>query len=146
MRERLSICSHSQSEQAMAAFKTWCSSSSAQNICSWRQVFLVFLGWALVAPAALAGSEYDLFPLLMPKVTPTHEESYLCTPIKMSEDETYYVKGFQPNATGHTAHHMLIYGCDAPGSADEPVWNCGRCCEESVNAVCLVLPFEQYGS
>jgi len=29
--------------------------------------------------------------------------------------------GFEPKATGHTSHHMLIYGCSEPGS-DEPVW------------------------
>ena len=32
----------------------------------------------------------------------------------------------RPNATGHTAHHMLIYGCEAPGSAEDFAWNCGE--------------------
>lgn len=33
--------------------------------------------------------------------------------------------GFQPNASMHTAHHMLLYGCGSPGSV-KPVWNCGE--------------------
>lgn len=38
---------------------------------------------------------------------------------------SYFVTGFRPNATQHTAHHMLIYGCPSPGS-DQAVWNCGE--------------------
>ena len=108
----------------MAAPAEWISSPSLN-------IWTCFAGllWVVSGPAlAAAGTaDYDLFPLLMPKVNPSHEESYICTPIKVSEDETYYIKGFQPNATGHTAHHMLIYGCDEPGSNEEPIWNCGKC-------------------
>ena len=32
----------------------------------------------------------------------------------------------RPNATGHTAHHMLIYGCEEPGSDVDYVWNSGE--------------------
>ena len=38
----------------------------------------------------VSGKEY--FPLLMPKVHPTQEESYLCTPIEI-KDEEYYITG-----------------------------------------------------
>ena len=55
------------------------------------------------------------FPLLMPKIKPHQAESYLCTPIRMDTDATYYIVGFKPNATKMTAHHMLIYGCEEPG-------------------------------
>ena len=55
------------------------------------------------------------YPLLMPKVRPSRAESYLCTPIRLNDEDTYYVVGFKPNATKMTAHHMLIYGCEAPG-------------------------------
>ena len=67
----------------------------------------------------------DYFPLLMPKVHPTLVETYLCTPIRLNEAETHYVIGFKPNATMHTAHHMLVYGCEEPGS-DADVFNCGE--------------------
>lgn len=29
--------------------------------------------------------------------------------------------GFEPNATMHTAHHMLLYGCGEPGD-ERAVW------------------------
>ena len=51
----------------------------------------------------------------MPKVKPSQAESYLCTPIRLDTEATYYVTGFKPNATKMTAHHMLIYGCEEPG-------------------------------
>ncbi len=71
------------------------------------------------------GYTEDTFPLLMPHVHPDHEESYLCTPVKLDDERTNFVVGFRPNATMHTAHHMLVYGCDEPGT-EEPVWNCGE--------------------
>ena len=61
----------------------------------------------------------------MPKVTPTLAETYLCTPIRMDTEDTYYIVGFKPNATKMTAHHMLIYGCEEPGDSS-PTWNCGE--------------------
>merc|ERR1711881_515568 len=66
----------------------------------------------------------DFFPLLMPKVHPPQEEAYLCTPIEI-KDEEYYITGFRPKALQHTAHHMLIYGCEEPGTQEE-LWNCGE--------------------
>eukprot|EP00096_Caligus_rogercresseyi_P010269 TRINITY_DN3684_c0_g1_i1.p1 TRINITY_DN3684_c0_g1~~TRINITY_DN3684_c0_g1_i1.p1 ORF type:complete len:342 (+),score=77.47 TRINITY_DN3684_c0_g1_i1:37-1062(+) len=71
----------------------------------------------------------EVFPVLMPKVNPASEESYLCTPVRLSEDETFYIIGFSPNASQHTAHHMLLYGCSEPGSQEE-VWNCGEMATE----------------
>merc|ERR1712066_647884 len=65
------------------------------------------------------------FPLLMPRVHPHQAESYLCTPIRVDTDVTYSITGFRPNATKMTAHHMLIYGCEEPGT-DAPTWNCGE--------------------
>ncbi|XP_022671226.1 peptidylglycine alpha-hydroxylating monooxygenase-like isoform X2 [Varroa jacobsoni] len=45
-------------------------------------------------------------------------------------DETKYVVGFLPNATAHTAHHILVYGCSIPGyhQRDTPraIWDCGE--------------------
>ena len=75
----------------------------------------------------VAGSsaDEDYFPLLMPKVHPTLVETYLCTPVRLSEYNTNYVIGFKPNATSHTAHHILVYGCEEPGSTEE-VYNCGE--------------------
>ena len=52
-------------------------------------------------------------------------ETYLCTPIRMDTEDTFYIVGFKPNATKMTAHHMLVYGCEEPGDVS-PTWNCGE--------------------
>uniref|UniRef100_A0A646QG22 peptidylglycine monooxygenase n=1 Tax=Hemiscolopendra marginata TaxID=943146 RepID=A0A646QG22_9MYRI len=67
----------------------------------------------------------DTYALLMPNVRPLAPETYLCTTVKLDEDQTYYILGFKPNASAHTAHHILIYGCLTPGRKDE-VWDCGE--------------------
>ena len=36
-----------------------------------------------------------------------------------------YQLGFRPRALQHTAHHMLVYGCEEPGTQEE-LWNCGE--------------------
>ncbi|CAK1544472.1 unnamed protein product [Leptosia nina] len=61
----------------------------------------------------------------MPNVYPHRDELYLCTPIRIAPKQNFYIVGFKPNATMHTAHHMLLYGCSEPGSND-PVWSCGE--------------------
>ncbi|CAG9117869.1 unnamed protein product [Plutella xylostella] len=69
--------------------------------------------------------EVDKFDLLMPNVYPSRDELYLCTPIRINPNKNYYIVGFEPNATMHTAHHMLLYGCTEPGRNDA-VWDCGE--------------------
>jgi len=93
----------------------------------WRPpVFMLWLVSTTTTTMAIQqGLKVEEFPLLMPKVTPYQAESYLCTPIRMDTEDTYYIVGFKPNATKMTAHHMLIYGCEEPGS-DAPTWNCGE--------------------
>ena len=56
---------------------------------------------------ALVNGEKD-FPLHMPMVHPATEETYICTPIRLSDTQTFYVNRFTPNASAHTAHHMLV--------------------------------------
>ncbi|XP_054739928.1 peptidylglycine alpha-hydroxylating monooxygenase isoform X1 [Anastrepha obliqua] len=68
------------------------------------------------------------FALLMPQVSPNMPELYLCTPVKVDYTTSYYIVGYEPNATMNTAHHMLIYGCGEPGST-KSVWNCGEMSE-----------------
>ena len=59
-------------------------------------------------PSFAYGAEDNQFPLLMPKAKPVNEEAYICTPIRLSDTETFYVTKFTPNASAHTAHHMLV--------------------------------------
>lgn len=68
--------------------------------------------WIFVIALTISSQSHvqaqDSFPLLMPMVHPAQEESYLCTPVRLSDTQTFYVTGFTPNATAHTAHHMLV--------------------------------------
>ncbi|XP_015108910.1 peptidylglycine alpha-hydroxylating monooxygenase [Diachasma alloeum] len=72
----------------------------------------------------------ERYSLLMPDVKPNIPELYLCTPVKMNSTSSYYIVGFEPNATMNTAHHMILYGCKKPGAA-KPVWNCGEMSQSS---------------
>ena len=56
---------------------------------------------------------------------------------RLDTEATYFVTGFRPNATMMTAHHMLIFGCEEPGT-NEPVWNCG---EMAVQQPGVFLPY-----
>jgi len=75
-------------------------------------------------------SDVKKFSLLMPDVHPNREELYLCTPVKIVEDKYFYIVGFEPNATMNTVHHMILFGCAAPGST-KPVWDCGEMADTS---------------
>lgn len=81
----------------------------------------------LIAVSCIAGNAYevDKYEFLMPNVWPHSDELYLCTPIRISPHTNYFITSFEPNATMHTAHHMIMYGCTEPGSNDM-VWNCGE--------------------
>ena len=69
----------------------------------------LFLNLILASASFAYGVAADnQFPLLMPKANPQNEEAYICTPIRLSDTETFYVTKFTPNASAHTAHHMLV--------------------------------------
>ncbi|KAK8388874.1 hypothetical protein O3P69_020670 [Scylla paramamosain] len=89
----------------------------------WRtDILVLFVGLAISAGNA---ENLKKFPVLMPHVKPERAETYFCTPIRIDPSQEYYITAFQPNATMDTAHHMLLYGCETPGSKEE-VWNCGE--------------------
>ncbi|XP_063548877.1 peptidylglycine alpha-hydroxylating monooxygenase [Cydia strobilella] len=79
------------------------------------------------------GLETTTYELLMPNVYPHRDELYLCTPIRIFPDRSYSIVGFEPNASMHTAHHMLLYGCSEPGSNDS-VWSCGEMSSNEIDA------------
>jgi len=65
------------------------------------------------------------FELLMPNSKPMEPETYLCTTIRLDTNNTYYITGFNPKADMGTAHHMLLFGCEAPGQKEE-LFSCGE--------------------
>ncbi|XP_068693201.1 peptidyl-glycine alpha-amidating monooxygenase B-like isoform X3 [Montipora foliosa] len=66
--------------------------------------------------------------LRMPSVHPTKHDSYLCTAVNLGQRKKYIV-GFKPFAEMHTAHHMLLFGCQVPAemsfATNGKFWNCG---------------------
>jgi len=44
---------------------------------------------------------------------------------KVTSDDPTYITKFVPHAVKEIAHHILIYGCERPGSNDK-VWDCGE--------------------
>ncbi|KAM3967762.1 peptidylglycine-alpha-hydroxylating monooxygenase [Aphomia sociella] len=89
-----------------------------------KMSFLIFSTF-FICVAFVNAYEVDTYDFLMPNVWPHKDETYLCTPIRISPQTNYYIVGFEPNASMHTAHHMLLYGCSEPGSNDS-VWSCGE--------------------
>uniref|UniRef100_A0A6P7H0C4 peptidylglycine monooxygenase n=1 Tax=Diabrotica virgifera virgifera TaxID=50390 RepID=A0A6P7H0C4_DIAVI len=81
--------------------------------------------FTLLCICGLTSCEIKKFPLLMPNVFPSRPELYICTPVRIVDDKSFYIVGFEPNATMNVAHHMLLFGCTTPGSDDEQ-WDCGE--------------------
>jgi len=90
-----------------------------------RLILLCSVLYIATTPSTVAADQVEIFDLLMPNVVPPKPETYFCTPIRIDSETDYYIVGFIPNATLNTAHHMLVYGCEEPGS-DEEVWSCGE--------------------
>lgn len=88
------------------------------------------VSFVTVLQAVTNSAKETTFPMLMPNVQPKVVDTYFCTSFKLPHDNPTYIVGFQPNATMHTAHHILLYGCSTPGTwqRDSPrlVWNCGE--------------------
>ncbi|XP_076443848.1 putative peptidylglycine alpha-hydroxylating monooxygenase 1 [Babylonia areolata] len=85
---------------------------------------LVFLFTVLTATGILAAPTATSVDLTMPEVQPQKPDTYLCRTFDTA-DLKHYITGFIPNANKDTAHHILLYGCEAPGSQKE-IWNCGE--------------------
>lgn len=64
------------------------------------------------------------FEFFMPGVQPKKPDTYLCHSVDV-RDRDVYITEFLPKAQSDVAHHILLYGCQEPGSTDS-VWNCGE--------------------
>ncbi|XP_051851210.1 peptidyl-glycine alpha-amidating monooxygenase isoform X5 [Antechinus flavipes] len=69
----------------------------------------------------------------MPGVTPKQSDTYLCMSLRLPVDEEAFVIDFKPHASMDTVHHMLLFGCNMPSSA-ESYWDCDEgTCSDKVN-------------
>ncbi|KAM9094740.1 peptidyl-glycine alpha-amidating monooxygenase isoform 5-T7 [Sarcophilus harrisii] len=69
----------------------------------------------------------------MPGVTPKQSDTYLCMSLRLPMDEEAFVIDFKPHASMDTVHHMLLFGCNMPSSA-ESYWDCDEgTCSDKVN-------------
>ncbi|KJE92042.1 peptidyl-alpha-hydroxyglycine-alpha-amidating lyase-PA [Capsaspora owczarzaki ATCC 30864] len=70
-------------------------------------------------------------PLLMPGVTTTSDDTYLCTFAALPEEHDYFIHKFEPVANEHLVHHMMVYGCTTPYVDTGRPWGCAN-----MNHVC----------
>ncbi|KRX18907.1 putative peptidylglycine alpha-hydroxylating monooxygenase Y71G12B.4 [Trichinella nelsoni] len=84
-------------------------------------VFLFALNYHYALTMSVKSSIYEITQLNMPGVRPDHNEQYLCKAIKLDRTNVHYITKFQPQISMSRAHHMLLFGCDFPGS-DDDVW------------------------
>jgi len=64
----------------------------------------------------------------MPGIHSPKDDTYLCRAIPLDAAKEHNLVGFEPHASMHTSHHMLLYGCAEPGVPVEldQVWDCGE--------------------
>ncbi|XP_076804580.1 putative peptidylglycine alpha-hydroxylating monooxygenase 1 isoform X3 [Clavelina lepadiformis] len=86
------------------------------------------------AKSASEDNKTRKFSVQMPQVKIPYDDTYLCTAIDISSNETktLYITQFIPHAQQSVAHHLLLYACRTPGS-DAAAWNCGGPMAETDN-------------
>ncbi|XP_078672296.1 putative peptidylglycine alpha-hydroxylating monooxygenase 1 [Branchiostoma floridae x Branchiostoma belcheri] len=90
----------------------------------------------LDAPMYRRDRHQDVVDVRMPGVRPEKRDSYFCYKFKVPQGEPSYIVGFEPKTVEHAAHHMLLFGCKVPGSADQDVWNCGEMSGSTIHPTC----------
>ncbi|CAD5210557.1 unnamed protein product [Bursaphelenchus xylophilus] len=63
--------------------------------------------------------------LRIPGEKPSYNDTYLCSAFR--QDAPGYVVKFEALADQHMIHHIILFGCEAPGvQVPVPSWNCGE--------------------
>ncbi|KAI1717535.1 putative peptidylglycine alpha-hydroxylating monooxygenase 1 [Ditylenchus destructor] len=78
-----------------------------------------------IEPSEPYSDDIQYSNIQMPGVITHKNDTYLCTAYALNTEDTNFLVGFDPIAHMHGVHHVLLFGCDGPGS-DELVWNCGE--------------------
>ncbi|CAJ0574305.1 unnamed protein product, partial [Mesorhabditis spiculigera] len=79
--------------------------------------------WLLLAFCGAALAETDR--IQMPDGVVPKADSYVCTYAPLDPEKHHYLTGFEPLVEKGLAHHILLFGCEEPGSYDS-VWDCGE--------------------
>ena len=67
-----------------------------------------------------------IFPLRMPEIRPSRNETYLCTGVEIGSAGRFWLTGFTPVGRPGSLHHIIVAGCSRkPPSTKHNVWNCG---------------------
>ncbi|KIH56296.1 copper type II ascorbate-dependent monooxygenase domain protein [Ancylostoma duodenale] len=70
-------------------------------------------------------SYFTTLPFEPQKTLEDFTETYVCTSVPLDPEAEHYLTGYKANVASHNAHHILLFGCEEPGSDDE-VWDCGE--------------------
>ena len=67
-----------------------------------------------------------IFPLRLPEIRPTRNETYLCTGVEVGRAGRFWLTGFSPVSVPGSLHHLIVAGCsERPPRTKHNVWNCG---------------------
>ncbi|KAF7256972.1 hypothetical protein EG68_06361 [Paragonimus skrjabini miyazakii] len=88
---------------------------------NWRISTVLWL-IATVTLSAIQAAKFD-YEFRMPGVRTQKDDAYLCYG-ELIDGNTSYITGFKPIHDEEVTHHMILFGCNEPGS-EEKVWTCG---------------------
>lgn len=88
----------------------------------WMMVLVVLLS------SCASEEAYKMATLSMPGVQAPREDYYACTAAAVEDlvpgNKVGHIIGFQPNADGDKAHHMLLEICNDPIKKNGEAWDC----------------------
>ena len=77
-----------------------------------QEIKMLLFSIVLVLPVISA----DELRISMPHSRPSRPETYLCTSMRLNRtDSSAFVTGFEAEADGRVAHHLIVFGCKTPG-------------------------------
>ncbi|CAH8560527.1 unnamed protein product [Schistosoma intercalatum] len=69
-------------------------------------------------------NQNNKYEIRMPEITTIMDDEYWCYSQRI-ENKTFYITGFKPVYDPTLVHHLILFGCDKPGST-EGLWKCGE--------------------
>ncbi|XP_075255399.1 peptidylglycine alpha-hydroxylating monooxygenase-like [Convolutriloba macropyga] len=94
-----------------------------------RNYVIIFLLASLVNIIVAETAETYRGKIFVNGYRPQEDDEYVCTALKLHDDFSYYVTGFNPHDSNGSAHHLLIYGCERPAQFTNGVYSCSMTIE-----------------